>query len=181
MNVDGIWHGFVALVDRCCLRHLPFHSRVESREAVLRCMFCSWLLCCRRRSVEVDDGVELVQAPVTEVVERPRESTSSLRGVSQQRQGIARRAGLEAKAKLRGRKQKVAPVAQKITGGRLRNRVWVVLRTKSRRTLGQIFDSWSAASTHCLDDHSREPSPTAVFHGWASRFEAEIYLSTALR
>ena len=144
-------------------------------------MLRSWLLCCRRRSVEVDDGFELVEEPVTVVTERPSGDTDCFRGVPQCRQDIARRAGLEARAKLQGRKKRVAPVARETPGGRLKNRIWVVVRTKDYRRLGQSFTTWSAASTYCLDSHSGDPVAAAIFHGWPSKAEADIYLSRALR
>jgi hypothetical protein len=144
-------------------------------------MLDSWPFCCRRRFAKVVDGFELVEDPVTIVTERPSGDSQSFRGVPQYRQDIARRAGLEANKKLQGKKQRVAPVARETPGGRLKNRVWVVIRTKGYRTLGQSFSTWSAASVHCLDHYSGEPAAAAIFHGWPSKVEADIYLSTALR
>ena len=54
-------------------------------------------------------------------------------------------------------------------------------KRKNHRTLGQSFTTWSAASTYCLDSYTGEPVAAAIFHGWLSKVEADIYLSTALR
>ena len=131
--------------------------------------------------MEVVDESELVKSPVTVVTERSGGDAQSFRKVPQYRQDIARRAGLEARAKLRRKKRRVAPGSEETPGGRLKNRIWVVVRTKDHRTLGQSFTTWSAASVHCLDSDSGDPAETAIFHGWPSKVEADIYLSTALR
>ena len=143
-------------------------------------MLWNYLHCCRRRAVEVDDEFELVECSVI-TAEEPAEGLATYRGVSAARQEIARRAGIEARAKLQGAKDRVSPVAQETPGGRLKNRVWVVVRTKDSVVLGKVFDRWSAASTFCLDRDTRVLADTSILHGWPSKVEADVYLQEALR
>ena len=143
-------------------------------------MLRDWLCCSRRRASESEEEFELVEEPIVVVV-KSNESFTTFRGVSAERQDIARRAGIEASSKLQGVKDQVSPIAEQTPGERIKNRVWVVVRTTDSVVLGKVFDRWSAAAPLCLDRYTRVLADASILHGWPSRVEADIYLKEALR
>ena len=142
-------------------------------------MLRDWLCCNRRRTSHCEDEFELVEEPIVVVV-KSNEGVTTFRGVSVERQDTARRAGIEARAKLQGFKEKVKPTYE-TPSCRIKDRVWVVVRTKDSVVLGKIFDRWSTAAPLCLDRYTRVLADASILHGWPSKVEADIYLKEALR